>query len=240
MLGCGIKIGMKIPQTLLITYDGEKWDLGTLDEFFTKYSNSDNYRLQQTIGSNSIVISGDKHTTNIQVGSYDINLIHSIFQVLETNLEKGKIEEEPSTETESAEKPIRIFIGHGSDGQWRNLKDHLQDKHGYKIEAYEIGSRAGQSIKDILESMLVVSSFALLVLTGEDIDKDGDLHARENVIHELGLFQGKLGFNRAIALLEKGTIEFSNIHGIHQLRFSKGNIKEIYGDIVATINREFK
>ena len=60
------------------------------------------------------------------------------------------------------------------------------------------------------------------------------------VIHELGLFQGRLGFTRAIVLLEEGVKEFSNILGINQLRFAKGRIKETFGDVLATIRREFE
>jgi predicted nucleotide-binding protein len=87
--------------------------------------------------------------------------------------------------------------------------------------------------------MLSKSSFAILVLTGEDETSDGKFFARQNVIHETGLFQGRLGFRKAIALLEDGTEEFSNIHGIEQIRFSKGNIKETFGEVLATIKREF-
>jgi len=141
-------------------------------------------------------------------------------------------------EEESYQPPV-VFVGHGGSGLWRDLKDHLQDKHGYDVQAYEIGSRAGHTIRDILEEMLEESSFALLVLTGEDETKDGKLHARQNVVHETGLFQGKLGFSRAIVLLEDGTEEFSNIAGIQQIRFSKGNIKETFGDVLAVLKREF-
>lgn len=74
--------------------------------------------------------------------------------------------------------------------------------------------------------MLNRSSFACIILTGEDIDKEDKVHARENVIHELGLFQGKLGFKRAIICLEDGVEEFSNIRGIDQIRFSKGGLRE--------------
>ncbi len=88
--------------------------------------------------------------------------------------------------------------------------------------------------------MLAESSFAVLVLTGEDVHRDGKEHARENVVHELGLFQGHLGFTRTVALLEEGVKEFSNIYGVNQIRFSKGNIRETFGDILATIRREFK
>jgi predicted nucleotide-binding protein len=119
------------------------------------------------------------------------------------------------------------------------LKDHLHDQHGYPVEAYEVGARAGHTIRDILETMLAESAFAILVLTGEDEDKKGKLHPRLNVVHELGLFQGVLGFSKAIALLEDGTEEFSNIHGIQQIRYSKGNIRETFGDVLATLRREF-
>ena len=58
--------------------------------------------------------------------------------------------------------------------QWRDLKDHLHDQHGLEVIAYEIGPRAGLSVKDVLEGMLNASSFALLVLTGEDQNIDGE------------------------------------------------------------------
>ncbi len=105
--------------------------------------------------------------------------------------------------------------------------------------AYEVGARAGHTIRDILEEMLKSSSFAVLVMTGEDEGSDGERRARQNVIHELGLFQGRLGFARAIVLLEDGTEEFSNLHGIQQIRFGRGNIKETFGEVVATLRREF-
>ena len=68
---------------------------------------------------------------------------------------------------------------------------------------------------------------------------DGSWRARQNVIHEIGLFQGRLGFTKAIVLKEEGAEEFSNIAGVHQNRFSKGNIKETFGDVLAVLRREF-
>jgi len=87
--------------------------------------------------------------------------------------------------------------------------------------------------------MLEKSSFAILVMTGEDETKSGELRARQNVIHELGLFQEKLGFPKAIVLLEEGTEEFSNIHGINQIGYGKGNIRERFGEVLAILKREF-
>jgi predicted nucleotide-binding protein len=136
------------------------------------------------------------------------------------------------------EEEITIFIGHGNNKQWENLKSHLQDKHELNIIAYETGARAGHTIRDILDSMSEKSSLALLVLTGED-KTDTGLRARQNVIHECGLFQGRLGFDRAILLVERGVELASNFDGIQQLRFRRGHISEVYGDVIATIRREF-
>jgi hypothetical protein len=134
---------------------------------------------------------------------------------------------------------IKILLGHGNDPQWRLLKDHLKDLHHLDVVAYEMGPRAGFTVKDVLEEMLDKSAIGFIVLTGEDIKNFGEIHARENTIHELGLCQGRFGFNRGIALVEEGVTEFSNIHGINQIRFSKGNIRETFGDVIATIKREF-
>ncbi len=120
--------------------------------------------------------------------------------------------------------PVRIFVGHGHSGDWRLLKDHLQDKFGYQVDAYEVGARAGHAVRDVLEDMLAGSAFAVLVMTAEDPTPDGDRRARQNVIHELGLFQGRLGWHRAIALVEEGVELFSNIEGVEQIRYQPGNI----------------
>jgi predicted nucleotide-binding protein len=57
-------------------------------------------------------------------------------------------------------------------------------------------------------------------------------------VHDVGLFQGRLGFSRAIVLIEEGCQEFSNIHGLGQIRFPKGNIAAIFEDIRAVLERE--
>ncbi|MFP9097861.1 TIR domain-containing protein [Flavobacterium sp. RHBU_24] len=181
----------------------------------------------------SIELIKGKHT-NISVEAESRGDIEEVFEIFENNL--------PSSIQRTIENEISpfIFIGHGLSQQWKELKDHLVDKHDYKIESYETGSRAGHTIRDILDDMAVKSSLAFLVMTAEDMKSDGTFTARPNVIHEVGLFQGRLGFAKAIVLLEEGTEEFSNLYGIQQIRFSKNNIKETFGEVLATIKREFK
>jgi hypothetical protein len=75
-------------------------------------------------------------------------------------------------------------------------------------------------------------------MTAEDIHADNTSHARENVIHEAGLFQGRLGFERAIILLEEGCTVFSNIHGLSHISFPKGNMESAFEKIRHVLERE--
>ena len=56
--------------------------------------------------------------------------------------------------------------------------------------------------------MLDEAGFALLVLTAESERTDGVVLARQNVVHEAGLFQGRLGWRKAIVLREMAARSF--------------------------------
>lgn len=86
--------------------------------------------------------------------------------------------------------------------------------------------------------MLDGAGCALIVLTAEDEQADGAMRARMHVIHEVGLFQGRLGFTKAIVLLEEGCDEFSNIQGLGQIRFARGNIAAAFEEVRAVLERE--
>ena len=86
--------------------------------------------------------------------------------------------------------------------------------------------------------MLNLADFAFLILTGEDEQGTGEFHPRLNVVHEAGLFQGKLGFKKAIILLEAGCEKFSNVHGLTDIRFPKGKIDAAFEEVRGVLERE--
>jgi predicted nucleotide-binding protein len=131
-----------------------------------------------------------------------------------------------------------VFIGHGASPLWRELKDFLKDRLGLSVDEFNRVPTAGKPTATRLSELLDAAGFAFLIMTGEDQQADGRLRARENVIHEAGLFQGKLGFPKAIILLEDGCEEFSNIHGLGQIRFPKGNIRAAFEEVRAVLERE--
>ncbi len=60
---------------------------------------------------------------------------------------------------------------------------------------------------------------AVIVCTAEDLTNEGVARARQNVIHEAGLFQGRLGFERVILIEQDGIEEPSNLAGLLTIRF---------------------
>ena len=224
---------------MAVKIDDSEWTYDSEEEFFADYRRSSNRasygETRRDTSRASFRVITDSEFSIVTISAPDRRTIESVFEIFERDVDASRLPQPQKTTTPS---PI-VFIGHGRDRQWRDLKDHLHEKHGYRVEAYDIGARTGHAIRDILEDMLSKSSFAVLVLTGEDETLEGAFRARQNVIHEAGLFQGRLGFNRAIILLEDRVEEFSNIQGIEQIRFGTTNIKETFGEVLATLRREF-
>jgi 8-oxo-dGTP pyrophosphatase MutT (NUDIX family) len=131
-----------------------------------------------------------------------------------------------------------VFIGHGRGTAWRELADHLRDHHGYHVIAFDSEPRVGQPMTEVLARLVDRAAFAILVHTPEDEQPDGALRARQNVVHETGLFQGRLGFSRAIIVRERGCQAFSNLAGLQELHYTT-QISEAFGDVVAALRREF-
>lgn len=110
-------------------------------------------------------------------------------------------------------------------------KDFIQDRLRLPWDEFSRVPVAGTTNITRLSEMLDSAAIAVLVMTGEDESADGRTHARMNVVPEAGPFQGRLGFSRAIVLLEEGCEGFSNIEGLGQIRFPRGNIKAVFEEI---------
>jgi len=149
---------------------------------------------------------------------------------------KAAIEEGQNRQFASSGK--KIFIGHGRSPAWLQLKVFLSGRLHLECDEFNEESAAGIATVARLNQMLDAAQFALLVMTAEDKHADETAHARENVIHEAGLFQGRLGFERAIILREDGCAEFSNIHGLTSINFPKGNLEAAFEKVRHVLERE--
>ncbi|MBO9587961.1 nucleotide-binding protein [Devosia sp.] len=221
----------------------ESWHHDDEDEFFADYNKCSQKAVYSREFKGTIDGAIEKISLEVSLsldgGTSEVGVQASRRWIIERVLSKFDAWESRAEKIIGYAENFSIFVGHGRSPQWRDLKDHLSDQHHFDVVAYETGARAGHSIRDILGEMVDNTSFALLVMTAEDASETREGRARQNVVHEIGLFQGRLGFARAIALVEDGVELFSNLDGVQQIRFSKGNIRETFGDVLATIRREF-
>jgi predicted nucleotide-binding protein len=131
-----------------------------------------------------------------------------------------------------------IFIGHGRAKDWLVLKEFLRERLHITCVEFNSESAAGLPTQQRLEDLLMQATFAFLVMTAEDQHADGRRHARENVIHEVGLFQGKLGFRKAILLVEDECEKPSNVHGLTYIAFPKHRIDAACEEVRRVLERE--
>jgi predicted nucleotide-binding protein len=143
----------------------------------------------------------------------------------------------PELRVERPREPC-VFIGHGRSKLWARLQLFLQDELHLTTVSYESESRVGLSIVPILEKMLGQATFGVLLLTGEDDTAEGSRRARQNVVHEAGLFQGHLGFQRVVLLLQSGLEEFSNVAGLQYIGFQGEGIEQTFWELQKALRRE--
>ncbi|MGX6962442.1 TIR domain-containing protein [Vagococcus xieshaowenii] len=139
-------------------------------------------------------------------------------------------EEEPVKKTE--ENPVNkneiknIFIVHGHDGEMKH--DVARTIKNLNINPIILSEQpnGGKTIIEKFESSSEHIDFAIVLVSGDDIQKDGKIRARQNVMYELGYFCGKLGRNRVLILNNKknGDIEIpSDLYGVLYIEYLPEN-----------------
>jgi predicted nucleotide-binding protein len=113
-----------------------------------------------------------------------------------------------------------------------------QELPGLKVEEYEKTSPLGYTVSARLEQMLAISSLAIVVMSAEDEQQDKTRRARRNVIHEIGLFQGRLGFEKVIVLRHRDCESFTNISGINEIPYDLDHMDNAFAKIRGVAVRE--
>ncbi|MFY1671984.1 PfkB family carbohydrate kinase [Plantactinospora sp. WMMB334] len=100
--------------------------------------------------------------------------------------------------------PNGVFIAHGAHPEWLAVQRFIEERFELPVYSFESGSWGGRQVTEALADYLERCGFAICVLTAEDFTGDGRRLARHNVVHEVGLFQGRHGFDRVMVLVEEG------------------------------------
>ena len=137
---------------------------------------------------------------------------------------------------EDKEKKNRVFISHGQSAEWYKIQMYLEKDLGIPTLELAQEPNLGRTILQKLNDEADKCSIAVIVMTGDDITGDGEVRARENVMHEIGFFQGRYGLNKVVLLHEEGVNIPSNILGLVYIGFLKDTADAALG----ALTREMK
>jgi predicted nucleotide-binding protein len=134
----------------------------------------------------------------------------------------------------------RVFISHGQTLDWREVQIFIEKDLG--IETLELAQEPnfGRTVLQKLAEESARCSYAIIVMTGEDTMADGQVRARENVIHEIGYFQGKFGLSSICLLHEEGVNTPSNIHGLVYIPFPPGIVRASFSALARELRAAWR
>lgn len=130
----------------------------------------------------------------------------------------------------------RVFISHGRAKDWYTLQAFIE--RDLKIATLELAQEPNKGLTVLakLADAADQCDSAVIVMTGDDKDESGEVRARENVMHEIGYFQGKYGLARLVLLHEEGVNIPSNIQGLVYIPFPKGLIEAAQGALMRELH----
>lgn len=126
-----------------------------------------------------------------------------------------------------------IFIGHWRSKIYLEVLEFLRARlklPNEHIHYFEIGQLETPEVMPLLRKFLSVCGHAIIVASGED-GCGSEVRARQNVVHEAGLFQGALGEGTVTVLLQEGVTWISNDQGKVFLNFKDDHIASTFNDL---------
>lgn len=118
----------------------------------------------------------------------------------------------------------RVFISHGRSADWREVQPYIEKDVGIPTLELEQEPNLGRTIIEKLLDNATNCSSAVIVMTGDDVANEDEARVRENVMHEIGFFQGRYGRDSVVLLHEEGVNIPSNLSGVVYIPFPKDSI----------------
>ena len=217
--------GPRDHQIAAIDDHGTRWRLDESNQFFAAY--------HPEVASAELSVEYGQHAFRFRVRDRGVDVEVSMVNSDSIGLILSVFEDA----SEDATGRSRIFLGHGRDGAWHELRTRLDANDGYTVLTYEGAARPGITAIELLYELRSKSDFAVLVHTCDRQFGDGHRIASENVIHETGFFQGALGRERTLVVREQGCPSFDNILGLHEVLFARGEIAAAFAEVENQIAR---
>ena len=134
-----------------------------------------------------------------------------------------------------------VFLSHGhNEILWRRLRDFLVSRLKLSTLVLQELPSQGLTVVEKLERASERCRFAVILMTKDDEQSSGGVRARQNVVHEVGFFQGKYGRHNVVLLAEEGVELFSNISGIIRIEFDAGHFDEAFEPLRREVEAAFR
>jgi len=124
-----------------------------------------------------------------------------------------------------------IFISHGQNDFYREINNYLVNEYKLPTVYDERDFLKGNTYIENIEMLVNDSSYGLVVLTKDDEFEKEKWRARQNVIHELGIFQNAFGRTNTLVLKEEGVDFPTNLNGMNEYQINLNNHADIYNKI---------
>ncbi len=121
-----------------------------------------------------------------------------------------------------------LFLSHGRSNEWYKVQSYLEKDLKYSTIELAQQPNLGRTVLQKLDEESNKCYAAIIIMTGDDSFDGGEIRARENVLHEIGFFQGKLGLSKIVLLHEEGVNIPSNIHGLVYISFPKDTVEATF------------
>jgi len=153
-----------------------------------------------------------------------ITFLEAIVQRVRKNLipERGESLAPEGPSPLPSDKQNMIFVIHGHDEASKSQVARLIERLGLTPIILAEKPNRGRTLIEKIERHSDVA-FAVAILTPDDLVADKSARARQNVIWELGHFEGKLGRDRICLLLAPGVEIPSDLRGIAYYELDKGD-----------------
>ncbi|MFI7068519.1 TIR domain-containing protein [Kribbella sp. NPDC050124] len=122
----------------------------------------------------------------------------------------------------------RVFLVHGHDDRIKVTAARFLEKLHLPVVILHERANAGRTIIEKFEEESASATFAVVLLTADDVGAARDAQpqqarARQNVVFELGYFIGVLGRSRVAALREPGVELPSDYAGVVYIELDSGD-----------------
>jgi len=133
-----------------------------------------------------------------------------------------------------------VFLTHGRSNDWRRVQPFIEKDVGLKTIELAQEANLGRTIIEKLIDNASRCDSAVIVMTGDDVANEDEARVRENVMHEIGFFQGRYGRSFVALLHEDGVNIPTNLAGVAYIPFPKGNIEAGFHVLQRELNAIYK